>query len=68
MFRPAFPNVPNAGKLNAAGLNQRSRVRSANVGIAGEIGPVVGAKSERARPVLLLSMSGKSAAVNGRPD
>ena len=67
VLRPLLPNVPNAGIENAAVLN--------HVGspgwhrrLAGDVGPIVVPEARFDRPVLLLSMSGSSATVNGRPD
>src|ERR1044072_587469 len=67
MLRPELPKVPGAGKLKAAVLNQRSGVGFEATGLPTTFGRSFAPKPRIERPVPLLSMSDKSATVNGRP-
>src|SRR5262245_64944306 len=68
MLRPALPNVPRAGIENAPVLNQRSALGSERLGSPETFGRSLNPTPRFDRPDRLLSISGKSATVKGRPD
>src|SRR5260221_7703780 len=67
MFRPALPNDPYGGSVKAPVLNQRVAVGSLTLGFPDRFGRSFAPNPSDERPVLLLSFSGRSATVNGRP-
>src|SRR6185369_5149201 len=68
MLRPALPNVPGAGKANAAVLNHCVVVGFESSGLPTRFGRSFAPKPRIDRPVPLLSISDNNATVNGRPD
>src|ERR1043166_1490171 len=67
IFLPALPNVPGAGNANAAVLNHSDVVGFDNSGLLATFGRSFAPKPRIDLPVPLLSSSGSSATVNGRP-
>src|SRR6185369_12933056 len=67
MLRPAFPNVPGAGKTNADVLNHLSGEGLLSVGLPATFGRSFAPNPSIDLPVPLLSISERSATVNGRP-
>src|SRR5690349_1855192 len=68
MLRPALPNVPGGENAKAAVLNHCAVVWFESSGFPTTFGRSFAPKPRIERPVPLLSISGSSATVNGRPD
>src|ERR1022692_1269457 len=67
MFRPALPKLPKGGMANAVVSNQPSGLAWESAGLRSTFGRSLAPKPSVDWPVLLLSTSGSSATVNGRP-
>src|SRR3954468_3451684 len=67
VLRPLLPKVPNGGIENALVLNHASCVGAGSEGLPVTFGRSLYPNPRFDRPVLLLSISGSSITVNGRP-